>query len=54
MLPTALTACSHLFKVQMAFDRRLGWNRYEDCDKPERVLGFMEHLVLVMVDSLGR
>ena len=44
---------SQLFKVQMAFDRRLGWNRYEDCDTPEKVLGFMEHLVIVMVDELG-
>lgn len=44
---------SQLFKVQRDFDRRLGWNRYEDCDTPEKVLGFMEHLVVVMVDELG-
>ena len=44
---------SQLFKVQRDFDRRLGWNRYENCDTPEKILGFMEHLVLVMVDELG-
>jgi NTP pyrophosphatase (non-canonical NTP hydrolase) len=42
-----------IFEVQKDFDRKLGWNTYENCRTPEEILGFMEHFVLVMVEELG-
>jgi len=41
------------FEVQKEFDRKLGWNAYENCRTPEEALKFMEHFVLVMVEELG-
>jgi NTP pyrophosphatase (non-canonical NTP hydrolase) len=42
-----------LFEVQRAFDRKLGWNTYENCQTLEDILKFMEHFVLVTVEELG-
>ena len=39
--------------MQRDFDRKLGWNTYERCRRPEDTLRFMEHFVLVMVEELG-
>jgi NTP pyrophosphatase (non-canonical NTP hydrolase) len=40
-------------KIQRDFDRKLGWNTYEECRTPEDKLNFMEHFVLVTVEELG-
>ena len=42
-----------VFELQRSFDRKLGWNVYENCKTSEEVLDFMEHFVLVMVEELG-
>lgn len=42
-----------VFEVQKSFDRKLGWNTYENRRTPEEVLDFMEHFVLVTVEELG-
>jgi len=42
-----------IFENQRRFDRQTGWNRYEECDTPEDIVAFMEHLTLVIVDELG-
>jgi len=42
-----------IFEMQRDFDRKLGWNTYERCRRPEDTLRFMEHFVLVMVEELG-
>jgi NTP pyrophosphatase (non-canonical NTP hydrolase) len=42
-----------IFELQRQFDRKLGWNSYENCDTPEDTLKFVEHFVLVMVEELG-
>jgi NTP pyrophosphatase (non-canonical NTP hydrolase) len=42
-----------IFEMQKEFDRKRGWNTYENCRTPEDVLKFMEHFVLVMVEELG-
>jgi len=42
-----------LFEMQRDFDRKMGWNTYENCQTPEDVLNFMQHFVLVMVEELG-
>jgi NTP pyrophosphatase (non-canonical NTP hydrolase) len=39
--------------MQRDFDRKLGWNIYEECRTSEDALKFMEHFVLVMVEELG-
>jgi NTP pyrophosphatase (non-canonical NTP hydrolase) len=44
---------AQFFEVQRQFDRRLGWNTYENCNTPEETMLFMEHFVLVMVEELG-
>lgn len=40
-------------QMQRDFDRKAGWNAYENCRTPEDALRFMEHFVLVMVEELG-
>jgi len=42
-----------LFEMQRDFDRKMGWNTYENCQTPEDILNFMQHFVLVMVEELG-
>jgi len=42
-----------LFEMQRDFDRKMGWNTYENCQSPEDVLNFMQHFVVVMVEELG-
>jgi len=42
-----------LFEIQRDFDRKMGWNTYENCQTPEDVLNFMQYFVLVMVEELG-
>jgi len=44
---------SEVLEIQKNFDRQVGWNRYEQCDSPEEIVGFMEHLTLAIVDELG-
>jgi NTP pyrophosphatase (non-canonical NTP hydrolase) len=41
------------FELQREFDRKLGWNMYEECETAEDKLKFIEHFVLVMVEELG-
>jgi NTP pyrophosphatase (non-canonical NTP hydrolase) len=42
-----------ILELQRGFDRKLGWNTYENRNTPEEVLDFMEHFVLVTVEELG-
>ena len=42
-----------IFQIQKAFDRRMGWNRYEKCETPEEILDFMKHYIMVTVEELG-
>lgn len=42
-----------IFELQKGFDRKLGWNTYENRSTPEELLDFMEHFVLVTVEELG-
>jgi NTP pyrophosphatase (non-canonical NTP hydrolase) len=42
-----------MFEMQKNFDRKMGWNTYENCQTPEDILNFMQHFVLVMVEELG-
>jgi NTP pyrophosphatase (non-canonical NTP hydrolase) len=44
---------SQLFEFQRSFDRKMGWNRYENCETPDDTVDFFEHFTLVMVDELG-
>jgi NTP pyrophosphatase (non-canonical NTP hydrolase) len=44
---------NELVRIQRDFDRKLGWNKYEECRTEQEILGFMEHLILVIVDELG-
>jgi len=39
-----------IFEIQKAFDRRMGWNRYEKCKKTEEILDFMKHYIMVTVE----
>jgi hypothetical protein len=48
-----LMELEQFFEVQRQFDRRLGWNTYENCNTSEEIMLFMEHFVLVMVEELG-
>lgn len=40
-------------EIQRSFDRKRGWNRYEECETPSQILDFMQYFVLVMVEELG-
>jgi len=42
-----------ILEVQRDFDRKRGWNRYEECETPAEILDYMQHFVLVMVEELG-
>lgn len=42
-----------LLEVHKSFDRQAGWNQYERCDTSEKIVVFMEHLTLKMIDELG-
>jgi len=42
-----------LSEIQRDFDRKMGWNTYENCQTPKDILNFMQHFVLVMVEELG-
>jgi NTP pyrophosphatase (non-canonical NTP hydrolase) len=42
-----------LSEVQRSFDRKMGWNTYEQCRTTEEILDFMEHFICVMVEELG-
>jgi len=44
---------NQLLEAQRSFDRQAGWNQYEQCDTSEKVVAFMEHLTLKMIDELG-
>jgi len=42
-----------IMELQRGFDRKSGWNAYENRSAPEEALDFMEHFVLVTVEELG-
>lgn len=44
---------NRILETQREFDRKMGWNKYENCETPEEILDFMEHLILVTIDELG-
>lgn len=42
-----------IFEVQRNFDRKMGWNKYEECNTPEAILDFMQHFIRATVEELG-
>ena len=42
-----------IFEVQKTFDRRMHWNRYEECKTTEEILDFMKYYIMVTVEELG-
>ena len=42
-----------IFEVQRNFDRKMGWNKYEECNTPEAVLDFMQHFMRGTVEEKG-
>jgi len=44
---------NQIFEFQKSFDRRMDWNRYEECETLEEIVAFMEHFALVVIDEPG-
>lgn len=43
----------HIFDYQREFDRRLGWNAYENLSNEQQVVSYMQLTVLKLAEEVG-